>query len=93
MRYSYPEGVFHIDPMPNQPQVAHCHGFFIVPAHRNSGRAHYLKACQKRVLVQGNFDYATCTVDHKNAAQKRVLTKAGRRLDGLIYDQYPEVAP
>ena len=28
-RYAYPFGVFCIDAIPNQPQVAHCHSFFM----------------------------------------------------------------
>lgn len=77
MRYSYPEGVFHIDPMPGQPQVAHCHGFFVMPDWRGTGKAHLLKNRQKYALRTANYDYAVCTVDGKNEAQKRVLTKAG----------------
>lgn len=28
-RYANNAGAFHIEPAPSQPQLAHCHGFFV----------------------------------------------------------------
>lgn len=81
-RYAYLEGAFEIDTIPAQPQIAHCHGFFVVADRRGHGNAHVLKQHQMDRLVAEHYDYATATVDASNEAQKRVLTKAGfRRLD------------
>lgn len=81
-RYYYPYGVFEVDTIPAQPQIAHCHGFFVPIGLRGKGHAHTLKQRQVECLHEQFFDYATSTVDASNAAQKKVLTKAGfHRLD------------
>lgn len=76
-RFAYPEGCFHIEPTPAQPQVAHCYGFFVFHHLRGKGLAHDLKQKQMIVLRGLGYDYATCTVDSNNQAQMRVLLWAG----------------
>lgn len=81
-RYAHLEGAFEIDTIPAQPQIAHCHGFFVIAERRGHGNAHVLKRHQMERLASEHYDYATATVDASNEAQKCVLTKAGfRRLD------------
>ncbi len=81
-RYAHLEGAYEIDTIPAQPQIAHCHGFFVKPDRRGKGNAHVLKRYQLERLAADHYDYATATVDASNTAQKRVLAKAGfRRLD------------
>lgn len=81
-RYAHPEGAYEIDTIPAQPQIAHCHGFFVKADLRGKGNGHVLKRHQLNRLASEHYDYATATVDASNDAQKRVLTKAGfRRLD------------
>lgn len=81
-RHATVAGCYHIDPMPGQPQVAHCHGFFVPVDRRGLKLGHKLKAHQVSTLAAEHYDYATATVDASNEAQKRVLEKAGfRRLD------------
>lgn len=75
-RFSYPEGCFHIEPTPSQPQIAHCHGFFVMHDKRGKGLAHRLKEKQMDELRDLGYDYATCTVSSENEAQKRVLIRA-----------------
>lgn len=70
-------GTFQIDAMPQQPQVALCHSFFVPIRMRGQKHAHQLKRQQMQFLAGENFDYAVCTVDGANAAQQAVLTKAG----------------
>ena len=84
MRFSTPAGAYEIDSIPSQPQVAHCHGFF-VPTHlRGQGNAHALKENQNRMLAALGYDFATCTVCGSNTAQKRYWPgrdgKGSRRL-------------
>lgn len=76
-RFSYDEGVFSIEPLPSQPQVAHCHNFFVMSDRRGHGRGHALKERQMMTLRNLGYDFAICTVDSQNAAQKKVLSKAG----------------
>lgn len=70
-------GTFQVDSMPQQPQLALCHGFFVPLRQRGRKFAHQLKKQQMQFLDGENFDYALCTVDGANAAQLAVLTKAG----------------
>ena len=77
MRFALTEGAYEIDSLPSQPQVAHCHGFFVYHELRGRGLAHTLKLHQKATLASLGYDYATCTVCGSNAAQQRVLTRAG----------------
>ena len=81
-RYAFPEGVFHIDPVPGQPQIAHCHGFFVPSAQRGQGKGTVLKQIQMATLRAENFDFATCTVDAENRAQQKILARAGWLLMG-----------
>ena len=77
MRFATHVGAYEIDSVPSQPQVAHCHAFFVPIGMRGKGLAHDLKTNQNMVLSALGYDFATCTVCGNNAAQKRVLTKAG----------------
>lgn len=77
MRYSTPAGAYEIDSVPSQPQVAHCHGFFVHHEFRGKGLAHDLKTHQCLMLAKLGYNFATCTVCSSNLAQKRVLTRAG----------------
>jgi len=78
-RFINDDGAFLIDPMPSQPQLALCHGFFVQHSKRGKGRAHGLKALQNQILHELQYDFAVCTVDGSNEAQKKVLTRAGWR--------------
>lgn len=83
-RYPSLHGAFHIDPMPGQPQVAHCHSFFIQADKRHQGHGTAMKRLQMFHLQSQQYDYATCTIDASNDAQRQVLIKNGwRRLDGF----------
>jgi len=45
MRFSTPAGAYEIDSVPSQPQVAHCHGFFV--RHELRGRQVFEHANQR----------------------------------------------
>ncbi|MER2626809.1 MAG: GNAT family N-acetyltransferase [Accumulibacter sp.] len=77
MRFATRVGAYEIDSVPSQPQVAHCHAFFVPKHLRGQGLAHILKTRQKETLVSLGYDYATCTVCASNVAQQRVLARAG----------------
>lgn len=76
-RYAYPFGAFCVDAIPNQPQVAHCHSFFIHATHRGQGKARLLKEAQNQVLRDQGFNFATCTTASDNHRQHRVLEQCG----------------
>jgi hypothetical protein len=76
-RYSYVYGAFSVTPVPAQPQIAHCHGFFVVPEQRGQHFGMKLKEEQMKLLKQDHFDYATCTVDARNTPMRRILEKSG----------------
>lgn len=77
MRFATAIGAYEIDSVPSQPQVAHCHAFFVPKDLRGQGHAHALKTHQNMMLDALGYDFATCTVCSSNAAQQRVLTRAG----------------
>lgn len=77
MRFATNSGAYEIDSVPSQPQVAHCHAFFVPRDLRGQGHAHALKTHQNTMLAALGYDFATCTVCSSNVAQKRVLTRAG----------------
>lgn len=77
MRHTTVFGTFAIEPMPGQPQVGLCHGFFVPIKQRGRGFAHRLKTQQAQLLQADNYDYAIATVAGDNLAQQRVLEKAG----------------
>lgn len=77
MRFATLFGAYEIDSVPGQPQVAHCHGFFVSADLRGRGFAHQLKTDQNITLLALKYDYAMCTVCSNNIAQKRVLEGAG----------------
>lgn len=76
-RYAAPFGAYEITPVPGQPQIAHCHGFFVRHDRRGEGLALALKLEQNAMLLELGYDYATCTVDAQNERQQKVLKKAG----------------
>lgn len=76
-RYSNNAGAFHIDPIPAQAQLAHCHGFFVRHDMRRKGHGGVLKEQQMKTLLDLGYDYATCTVDSQNSAQIRILESSG----------------
>lgn len=78
-RYVSDFGAFEVSPTPGQSQLAHCHGFFIIAEDRGKGIGTAQKIEQMKMLDDELYDYATCTVDSSNAAQKRVLEKTGWR--------------
>jgi len=85
-RYAYPFGVFCIDAIPNQPQVAHCHSFFIHAQHRGQGKGKLLKLTQLEVLRSLGFNYATCTTAGDNIRQHKVLESCGWKRIGQFYN-------
>lgn len=86
-RFATEYGAFEIDSMPSQCQVALCHGFFVQPECRGKGYGHKLKQYQNEVLFSQGFDYAQCTVSANNAAQLRVLHRAGWRRIGSFHNR------
>lgn len=76
-RHAFPIGAFHIEPIPSQPQVAHCHGFFVPVGMRSQGYGHQLKRIQMEQLRDDHYDFATATVDSQNQAQITILKQAG----------------
>ena len=76
-RYATPFGAYEIDSIPGQPQIAHCHSLFVRPENRGDGLGHLLKRHQNETLLALGYDFATCTVSAGNAAQKKVLERAG----------------
>ena len=76
-RHTSIHGCYSVEPMPAQSQLALCHSFFVPASHRGNGSGHRLKADQMKALAFQHYDYAICTVDGKNEAQKQILLKAG----------------
>lgn len=79
-RFSNNAGAFHIDPVPSQPQMAHCHGFFVKHNMRRRGHGGILKELQMQTLKRLGYNFATCSVDAQNQAQIKILHQAGWRL-------------
>lgn len=77
MRFAHNSGAYHIEPAPSQPQLAHCHGFYVDHDKRRQGLGSVLKAQQMRTLSQLGYDFAICTVDGQNQAQITILQQAG----------------
>jgi GNAT superfamily N-acetyltransferase len=76
-RYAYPYGAFCVEQIPNQPQVAHCHSFFVFDSQRGRGLGKALKAKQCEMLRELGYDFAQCTTAGNNARQHRVLESCG----------------
>jgi RimJ/RimL family protein N-acetyltransferase len=81
-RYSFSQndefvGAYCIEAIPNQPQVAHCHSFFIAHDKRGKKFGSAMKVDQCKKLRELGFNYATCTTRADNAAQAAVLTRCG----------------
>ena len=76
-RYAYPCGAFCIEQIPNQPQAAHCHSFFIHADQRGQGFGKALKREQNDILRAQGFNFATCTTASTNTRQHRVLESCG----------------
>lgn len=76
-RYASHYGAYEIESVPGQPQIAHCHSFFVKREQRGRGYGHVLKTHQMATLYGLNYDYATCTTDASNERQRAILEKAG----------------
>lgn len=76
-RFANNTGAFHIEPAPSQPQLAHCHGFFVRHDMRGRGHGSVLKEQQMKCLKNLGYDFAICTVDGQNQAQITILEQAG----------------
>lgn len=76
-RHAFAYGAFCIDELPNQPQLAHCHSFFVHSNLRGQGFGHQLKHAQNETLHALGFNFATCTTAGDNTAQHSVLEQAG----------------
>jgi GNAT superfamily N-acetyltransferase len=76
-RYAYPFGAFCVEQIPNQPQVAHCHSFFVKASKRGRGMGKLLKRTQCEVLRDQGFNFATCTTAADNIRMHRVLESCG----------------
>lgn len=70
-------GAYCIDAIPNQPQVAHCHSFFVHAHHRGRGHAKRMKQAQCGHLRELGFNFATCTTTAENVKQHSVLEACG----------------
>ena len=86
MRYSLPNGFFSIDSMPNQPSVALCYDFTIIPEYRGTKASHQLKAYQMKLLHELHYTVAICTTQASNEAQNKVLQAAGWVITSEFYD-------
>lgn len=92
MRFSTTAGAYEIESVPSQPQMAHCHAFFVTTDVRGHGYAHHLKRHQKQKLASLGYDFAICTVCGSNTAQKKVLERAGwERLASFFSSKTDEV--
>jgi len=78
-RFAFPFGAFCIEAIPNQPQVAHCHSFFVHAHMRGQGFAKKLKQEQNRILAELGYNYAQCTTAGDNRRQHAVLEACGWR--------------
>lgn len=76
-RHANEHGAFCIDAIPNQPQVAHCHSFFVHAHARGKGAGKALKQWQCQILRDMGFNYATCTTAGDNHRQHAVLRSVG----------------
>lgn len=86
-RYACEFGVFCIDAIPNQPQVAHCHSFFVPANKRGNGYGTFLKEFQNKLLSDLCFDYATCTTAESNFRQHSVLRNCGWRIISSFHNR------
>jgi GNAT superfamily N-acetyltransferase len=76
-RFSTKYGVFHITPKPGLPQVAICHGFYVIETMRSKGYGHKLMEDMVKQLRKDQFDYAICTTAWDNVAMQRCLVDGG----------------
>lgn len=86
MRFSSDIGVFEIESMPNQGQVAICFGFYVYELMRRQGFAKDLHEMQIIQLKKYGYDYAICTVAGDNPAQSRSIANAGWRMTNEFYN-------
>ena len=85
IRYADQTGAFEVESYPGQPQIAHCHAFFIRPHLRGMGLGKSLKRMQTTLLEAHNYNYATCTVLESNMTQKKILLGEGwKHLDSFF---------
>jgi GNAT superfamily N-acetyltransferase len=82
VRFAKPEGVYHIDEIPSQVQVAACHGFYVREGLRGQGLAKRLHVQQIMDMELLGYDYALCTVTGDNIPQRKALEATGwKKLD------------
>jgi len=76
-RFSTEYGVYQISNKPGLPQVAICHGFYILDGMRGKGFGHKLMAHMISTLYTNQYDFAVCTTAGDNDAMQTCLSKAG----------------
>ena len=79
-RYSTSYGVYHITPKPGLPQVAICHGFYVLAGLKGKGHGHQLMSDMVGSLKLEHYDAALCTTSGGNAPMQKVLARAGWKL-------------
>jgi hypothetical protein len=77
MRYTSPNGAYHVEPLPSMPQVAWCHGFWVAADQRGNGHGRELEQCQAETLSAELYDYALTTTAADNHAKQACLRGAG----------------
>lgn len=87
MRFATQLGVFEIDSLPSQVQVAVCHGFYVHEQLRGKGHASALHVIQIKELRNLGYDYAICTVSGINPAQSKAIANAGWTLTNTFYNR------
>lgn len=86
MRYATNIGVFEIDSLPSQVQVAVCHGFFVFEHQRGKGLATELHKQQISKLIELGYDFAMSTVAADNIKQISAIKKAGWKKSDEFYN-------
>jgi len=76
-RYSTITGVYEITPKPGLPQMAICHGFYVLDTFRGHGHGHKLMQSLIQSLRLEHFDQAICTTAGDNLAMQACLIKSG----------------
>ena len=85
-RYSTPYGVFHISPKPGLPQIAICHGFYVLSDQKGKGNGHQLMQDMLHSLQLENYDLAICSTADNNIAMQAVLKKANWTMKELFHN-------
>lgn len=88
MRHATQHSVREFTSFPGCNQIAVSHGMYMRKASRGKGHAHYEQKISLDKMRELGYGYALCTVDADNAAQIKVLRKAGwRDLDHFVSEQ------